>query len=611
MLGRIFLPTIFVILTYGLSVSSNFKEIAAGVALFLFGMLCMEQGFKVFSGGALQRLLSASTDRLWKSVSFGVVSTTLMQSSSLVSVITISFLSAEMIGLAQGIGIVFGANLGTTTGAWMVAGFGLKVKISTYAMPMLVFGVLFLMQSSARIKGIGWILVGIGFLFLGIHYMKDGFSAYAQHIDLTEYAMTGLAGLLVFTLVGIVATVVMQSSHATLTLTITALAAGQVTYENALALAIGANVGTTITAILGSISANISGKRLAGAHLIFNMVTGLLALLLIQPLLVVVERISATVGIGADDYTLKLAVFHTLFNVIGVALMMPMLKPMVKWLEKHLRSEQVHRDLPRFLSEASLELPDVAGQAVLKETLHLFDNAFTLISHGVGLRRRDILSEKDLLRLLDEPAKPIEIDLDDQYARMIKDIYSANIEFISRAQAAAPPDYADSYSLLRRANMDIVASIKATKHLRKNMLVYSRSSNLAIRREYNRFRVRVGNVLRELAVLRSSEDAVVTLLSLDQIKVEAMDAAAHSSAKVDLLIREGRITSLMATSLINDGIYTQELVRHLLDVAEGISRARLPAGEELSNEMSLQIEDIADIARSMDGGAVIKDTEYE
>ncbi len=155
MLGRIFLPTIFLVLAYGFWVSSSFKDIAAGVALFLFGMLCMEQGFKAFSGGTLQRLLGASTDRLWKSLSFGVVSTTLMQSSSLVSVITISFLSAEMIGLAQGIGIIFGANLGTTTGAWIVAGFGLKVKISAYAMPILVFGVLFLMQASARIKGLG------------------------------------------------------------------------------------------------------------------------------------------------------------------------------------------------------------------------------------------------------------------------------------------------------------------------------------------------------------------------------------------------------------------------------------------------------------------------
>ncbi|RLQ21108.1 Na/Pi cotransporter family protein [Seongchinamella sediminis] len=611
MLGRIFLPTIFLVLAYGFWTSSNFKDIAAGVALFLFGMLCMEQGFKAFSGGTLQRLLSASTDRLWKSLSFGVVSTTLMQSSSLVSVITISFLSAEIIGLAQGIGIIFGANLGTTTGAWIVAGFGLKVNISAYAMPILVFGVLFLMQSSARIKGLGWILVGIGFLFLGIHFMKEGFSAYADQIDLTRYALPGIAGLLAFTLIGILATVVMQSSHATLTLTITALAAGQVTYDNALALAIGGNVGTTITALLGSISANISGKRLAAAHVIFNVVTGVLALVFIQPLLQVVEYLSEAVGIAADDYTLKLAVFHSLFNVIGVMIMVPLLPRLVRFLEQHLQGPPMAGDQPRYLSKASLELPEIASQAVYKETLHLLDNAFSLIAHGVDLRRSLIFSEVDMQPLLERTPEQIEIDLDRQYALMIKDIYSANIEFISRAQAAAPAEYSDQYSNLRRANMDTVAAIKATKHLRKNLQVYSRDRNPDLRREYNRFRIRVGGVLRELGALRETDDPVVILLSLDQIKVASLDAANFASATVDKLIRERTITSKMATSLINDGAYTRELVARLIEVVDALARASMPPGEVLGEEMSLQIEEIADIARRLDGGALAAEGEDE
>jgi phosphate:Na+ symporter len=609
MLGRIALPSIFFVLAYGFWASSSFKDLAAGVALFLFGMLCMEQGFKVFSGGTLQRVLGASTDKLWKSLSFGVVSTTLMQSSSLVSVITISFLSAEMIGLAQGIGIIFGANLGTTTGAWIVAGFGLKVKISAYAMPILVFGVLFLMQSSARLKGLGWILVGIGFLFLGIHFMKEGFSAYAELIDLTQYAIPGVKGLLVFTLIGIVATVVMQSSHATLTLTITALAAGQVTYENALALAIGANVGTTITAILGSLSANVSGKRLAAAHLVFNMVTGAVALLFITPLLRTVEFVSEGVGIASDDYTLKLAVFHTLFNVIGVVVMIPFINTLVGWLESRLKGVRVERDQPRYLSDASLELPDVAHRAVFKETLHLFDNAFSIIAHGVDLRRSLILGEDDLQDLLERPVELIEIDLDDQYARMIKDIYSANIEFISRAQAGASSEFSDGFSALRQANMDIVAAIKATKHLRKNLHVYSHTDNAEINREYNRFRVRVADVFRNLGELKGQDDPVVTLLSLDQIKVENLDAANHASEAVDRLIRQGGITSQMATSLINDGAYTRELVGRLLDVAEALARASMPSGEALGEEMSLQIEEIADIARRLDGSSLAGETE--
>ncbi|MCK5293284.1 MAG: Na/Pi symporter, partial [Arcobacteraceae bacterium] len=178
MLKKIFLPTILMVLAYGFWLSPDFKEISAGVAIFLFGMLSLEEGFKAFSGGTLERILQKSTDKTYKSIGFGVMATTVMQSSSLVSVLTISFLGAGLIGLAQGIGIVFGANIGTTTGAWLVAGFGLKVKISAYAMPMLVFGVILIFQKSKSLKGIGYILAGLGFLFLGIHYMKDGFEAF-------------------------------------------------------------------------------------------------------------------------------------------------------------------------------------------------------------------------------------------------------------------------------------------------------------------------------------------------------------------------------------------------------------------------------------------------
>jgi phosphate:Na+ symporter len=597
MLGRIFLPSLFLLLAYGFWASTSFKDIAAGVALFLFGMLCMEQGFKAYSGGALQRVLSASTDRLWKSLTFGIVSTTLMQSSSLVSVITISFLSAELIGLKQGIGIIFGANLGTTTGAWIVAGFGLKVKLSAYALPMLVFGVLLLMQASQKLKGCGWILVGIGFLFLGIHYMKEGFEVYSEQIDLTQYAMTGIAGLLVFTLIGSVATVVMQSSHATLTLIITALAVGQISYENALALAIGANIGTTITAILGAIGANVAGKRLAGAHLIFNVVTGLVALFLIQGLMAAVDLCSDLLGIAADNHTLKLAVFHTLFNLLGIALMLPLVNFLVTWLERRLKEDNIMRDKPRFLSEASLSLPQVALQAVTKETIHLFSNAFTLIAHGVSVRRASIVSKDDLQLLIDIPGKIIELDIDEQYERMIKGIYSANIEFLSRAQAAAPHEFGGALNALRRANMDLVSAIKAVKHLRKNLLLYMQSDNPDIRREYNRFRVRIAEVLRSLAVLRETEDTTTALLSLDTIRVDILDGETQAARTVDRLIRKGHITPELATSLINDGAYVKEVIQRLLDMNEQLHRAELPHGNSVQDELALKAEEIANIAR--------------
>jgi len=599
---RLILPIIVVILGYGFWLSPTFKDIAAGVAIFLFGMLCMEEGFRAFTGGALERLLRASTDRTWKSLGFGVLTTTLMQSSSLVSVITISFLSAGLIGLAEGIGIIFGANLGTTTGAWIVAGFGLKVNLSAYAMPMLVFGVLMIFQSQRALKGAGWILVGFGFLFLGIHYMKEGFAGFADTLDLTKYAVAGLAGLLLYSLFGALATVVMQSSHATLVIIITALGAGQITYENALALAIGANVGTTVTAVLGALGASVDGKRLAAAHLVFNVATGLIAILFIRYFVAAVEAISTTVGIPVQDYTLKLAVFHTLFNGVGVLLFTPLINVLAERLRRLLKGERVARDMPRYLNDASLEFPDVALTALRRETQHLFNNAFSIIAHGINLRRADINSDKDLHALLDERGNIIEIDVDQQYELMIKDIYSANMVFYTRSAAKMPEDKAGKMQGLWQANLDIVAAIKATKHLRKNLVRYTGASNLYIRREYNRFRVRIGELLRELAVLRDEDHDSVALLSLDAIRVEIADHYRLSHQAVDSLIRDGAITPQMATSLMNDSLYVNEIMVRLLSMAEGLIASSLAVDEKVP-DLSLTPEEVQQVIEQMRGDA--------
>ena len=594
MYRRLILPVMFLTLAYGFWVSPTFKDIAAGVAIFLFGMLCMEEGFRAFSGGTLESLLRASTDKTWKSLTFGILTTTVMQSSSLVSVITISFLSAGLIGLAEGIGIIFGANLGTTTGAWIVAGFGLKVNLSAYALPMLVFGVLLIFQRHRGLKGAGWILAGLGFLFLGIHYMKEGFAGFADHLDLTRYALGGVAGLLLYSLFGALATVIMQSSHATLVLIITALGAGQITYENALALAIGANVGTTVTAVLGALNATVDGKRLAGAHLIFNLGTGLVALVLIDYFVRAVDAVSQAVGIPSDDYTLKLAVFHTLFNGIGILIFTPLIGRLVILLTRILKGERRTHDMPRYLNDASLEFPEVALTALRRETQHLFNNAFSIIAHGVNLRRSEINSDKDLNELLEPRGEVIEVDIDQQYELMIKDLYSANMLFYTRSAAKMPEDKAAKMQGLWQASVDIVAAIKSTKHLRKNLVRYTRSPNAAIRREYNRFRVRIGELLRDLAALRAEDQDTVVLLSLDAIRVEIADSYRVSHKVVDSLIRDGAISAQMATSLMNDSRYVNEIMMRLLSMAEGLLAASEKADVGMP-ELSLTPEEVEQV----------------
>lgn len=570
MLKRIFLPSIFLLLSWGFWVSPDFKEIAAGVAIFLFGMLSLEEGFKAFTGGVLEKLLRVSTDRLWKSLSFGIVTTTVMQSSSLVSVITISFLSAGLIGLGQGIGIIFGANLGTTTGAWLVAGFGLKVNIAAYAMPMLVFGVILLFQSSKTLKGIGYVLGGLGFLFLGIHHMKEGFESFKAAIDLSQYAVAGLPGLLLYTLIGTFATVVMQSSHATLVLIITALAANQITYENALALAIGANIGTTITAILGAISANVEGRRLAAAHLIFNVVTGLIAIVFIQQFVWGVNSASALVGIAADDYTLKLAVFHTLFNLVGILVMLPLIQWMVRFLQRTLTEKARTLVTPRFINDAVIAFPDAALTALRQEVRHLYNNAFFVIIRVLNVRKDDLREGGAANALTEAPKSVVHIDIDDEYNRNIKPLYSAIIDFIARIQGAENTQaYGEDLYALRDASRDIVEAVKDIKHLQKNLTRYLSATNPHIREEYNDIRRRLAVLLGDLDALAEDPESG-TLLALDSVRADLFADDALASGSLDRLIRGGHISPEMASSLMNDSSYAHDVASNLIKMAKVI-----------------------------------------
>jgi len=166
----------------------------------------------------------------------------------------------------------------------------------------------------------------LGFIFLGIAYMKDGFETLKEGLDLAEYAMEGYAGVAVYIVLGAIATVVIQSSSATMAIIITALATGQIDYINALSLAIGANIGTTVTAALGSLASNWNGKRLAVAHFIFNLITALFAVVFIYQLKDLVDWLAPYLAIPAGDDMMRLALFHTIFNVVGVLLVVPFMK---------------------------------------------------------------------------------------------------------------------------------------------------------------------------------------------------------------------------------------------------------------------------------------------
>ncbi|WP_135505583.1 Na/Pi cotransporter family protein [Roseovarius aestuariivivens] len=590
---RFYLPVALGALLLTFWISPDAQEIAAGVAIFLFGMLMLEDGFKLFGGGALERLLERATGSTPRAIGFGIVSTTLLQSSSLVSVITISFLSAGLISLIGGVGIIFGANIGTTTGAWLVAGLGLKINIAAYAMPMIAVSIVLVFQKSKPLRGIGYALAGLGFLFLGIHHMKEGFEAFKDQIDLTRFALTGLLGLFVYCLIGTVATVIMQSSHATMVLILTALAAGQISYENALALAIGANIGTTITAIIGSLSANFQGKRLALAHLIFNAVTALVALVLISPLREAVDWISDLVRIAPTDYAMKLAVFHTIFNVLGVALMVPLLPRLILFLEARIVEPVPDVSRPRYLNEAVDEFPQTLELALRKEVHHLYENAVELILHGLNLHRDALFATDDVAALVRKSRQPFDLDLDEAYERRVKTLYSSIVEFTTRVgDKRVPPEIAERIYALRDVSSEIVQAVKSVKHLRKNIQRYTVRPHGATTELYDALRTEIARIAVEIRKLDLAEPEDRSTLWLDQERSQIEEDARSTTLRVDAMIRKGALNATAATSFLNDSGYAYAAMRGLIEAARSFYIERDGAMAEVERLLSLDEEEL-------------------
>ena len=572
MVRKLFFLTFLIILAIVLFINPNFKTIASGIAILLFGMILLEDGFKVFTKGPLQIILKNATNKLYKSITLGALVTAFIQSSSLVSVITISFISAGLINLVGGLGLIFGANIGTTATAWLVAGFGLKIKISTLAMPMLVFGIVFSFRTKDTYKGIGNVLAGLGFFFLGIHYMKEGFDVFKNYIDLSEYAISGFLGVIIYTGIGIVITTILQSSSATLALILAALSAGVITYENSLALAIGANVGTTITAVLGSLKSNIAGKRLAGAHFIFNVVTGIVALLLIYPLANLVNILSELMNIASTNYTLKLALFHTIFNVLGVLLMIPFINKLEKYLMKTFK-EKGGKDIhePKYLNEAVLEFPSSTIESLINESKYLYKNAiFEIVAHGLNIHREDIKSDLKIKKIIKKSTEDMETDVEDLYYKKVKSIYGEIIRYATSAQSNLKLNKKQNKAVtdIKTANRKMVEIIKDVRELNKNLTLSLSLDNKDLLDVYNGFRKKVTKVLRVIYLFRKDSGSENYAEKLAQLKKEAIDNIRHSNKSIDKLIRKDLITVEMASSLFNDYSNVNDMIKKLIEVAE-------------------------------------------
>ncbi|AZL53412.1 Na/Pi cotransporter family protein [Aliarcobacter skirrowii] len=556
-------------LAYLLYVNEDSKYIVAGVAVFIIGMQFMEDGFKFFSGGILEKLIANSTNTNSKAIFLGITATAILQSSSLIAIIVISFLSAKIISLAGALGVVFGSAVGTTATTWIVSTLGVKIDIAAFALPMIIFGVIFRFYKNRNFQGVGNILLGLGFVFLGIGYMKDGFEDLKQGIDLAQFAIDGYAGIIVYTLIGAFATVIIQSSSATMALTVTALVTGQIVYINAMAIAVGANIGTATTAALGAIVSNANSKRMAVGLFIFKGITAVITLASLYLMIDFVDYISKYLGIKSDDWAMKLAVFHTLFNLVGLIVFSFFIPKLVIFLKKlFVEEKESYITKPKFLDMEVVAVPFAALKATRKETIHLYDNASEVLSHAIMLHRHRYLGKKDIDKIVKESSDIIDLNIDEFYESRIKSLYSDIIDYSTYFISELDDEKKLYLNDLRNACRDIAESVKNTKELQKNVRKYISSNNSYIKDEYNFIREAIAKSINTINEMKNSKDDIDVLSKSELLKEYLKGLDVIATRRIDILIREKRIDKKMATSLLNDSYHANLIISRLISVSK-------------------------------------------
>ena len=379
------------------------------MGMFLYGMNLMSSGLQKAAGDKLRGFLSAMTSNPFKRVMTGVGITALIQSSSATTVMVVSFVNAGLLTLVQAIGVIMGANIGTTITAWMVSLLGFKADISILAVPLMLLGFLFSNSKKNQNKNIGELIVGFSLLFLGLSFMKESVPDLKQTPEVLEFVKMwsgyGYWSVLIFLGVGTILTLILQSSSATMAITLIMLSMGWIPFPMACAMVLGENIGTTITANIAASVGNPSAKRAAMSHTIFNVFGVIWALILFRPFLGLVGRIIEFMGFpnpAAADFSVTepdgatgtaalygLSMLHTLFNTINTLILVWFTGLIAKLVTKMIREPENKEEKPfrlMYINAGPLATPELATEQAIKEIIH-----FAKISrNGLGYARAAI-----------------------------------------------------------------------------------------------------------------------------------------------------------------------------------------------------------------------------
>jgi phosphate:Na+ symporter len=558
-------------------------QLIGALGVFLFGMKVMSDALLLLAGNKMRSILARMTSNRVFGIATGFLITSVIQSSSATTLMVVSFANAGLLTLVESIGVIMGANIGTTITAWLITILGFKVSMSAIALPLVGFGFGFTFLKKEQLKNLGSFIIGFALLFIGLQYLKEAMPDIKNNPELlaflAPYTDLGYLSVLLFLMIGTLLTVVIQSSSATMALTLIMTAQGWIPFELAAAMVLGENVGTTITANLAAIIGNYKAKQTARAHLIFNLIGVLWMLILFYPFLKMVSWLAVYLGsespyVSAAAIPVAISLFHTTFNIANTFLLVWFVKPIASIVERIVLEkveEEKEIDEPKFLSKSILKYPETAISALTKESKHLFKNTiFEIVAHALNIHRTDIKSDLKVKKIIKKSNVLFDTNVRELYITRVKKIYGEIIKYATKTQTTLYLTEAQNNELLelKIANRKMVEILRDVGELSRNIGIYLNSENKYIKKEYDKIRNKVVKVLRTIHLFRTEIENEVYHEKLVKLKKEAKINIHSNNLDIDDLIRKDLISVDMASSLFNDFDNVNDMIDNLIDVAD-------------------------------------------
>lgn len=466
----------------------DFLKLIGSLGVFLYGMKLMSEALQKVAGAKMRHILAAMTSNRVKGVITGLLITTIIQSSSATTVMVVSFVNAGLLSLIESIGVIMGANVGTTVTAWLISILGFKISMAEVSLPLIGLCLPLLFSNKRSRKSWGELIIGFALLFIGLEFLKDAMPNLNENPEiltfLKEYTDMGYVSYILFMLIGTALTILIQSSSATMALTLVMCANGWISFEIAASMVLGENIGTTVTANLAAMVANTTAKRAALAHLVFN-VFGVVWVLSIFPIFLGwIEQFSVFLGIGnpvtnIGSVPMALSLFHTMFNVTNVLILIWFVKLIAKIVTKIIPMKEKNEDAftLKHIKIGLLSTPD-ASLFQAKQEISLYGknarDMFHKVTECLEMPVKDFPKQFDHLVKMEDESDKVEIEIANYLTKVSESKLStensqrirAMFKIVSEIESIADSSLNVTKAISRRNDQNVVFSEELTNKLK-------------------------------------------------------------------------------------------------------------------------------------------------